>query len=443
VTGNRSDWAVIGGGILGLTLALRLAQKGQTVTVYEGADTIGGLVSTVKLADVTWDRFYHVTLLSDSALLGLLRELDLEDHMEWVPTGTGLYAKGRLYPVSSAFDYLRLPVIGPISKVRIAATVLRASRLDDWKALEQVSAKAWLTKWSGGAAYDSFWEPLLRSKLGDRHEEASAAFIWAIMQRLYAARRAGIKQDLFGYLPGGYGRIMSQMEHALTEVGVEIRTGTSVESVHSAESGVEVVSSTGTDVFEGVVVTTPSPIATRLVPQLTEAQRQAHDAVVYQGVVCVTLLMSQPLGGYYVTNITDPSFPFTGVIEMTAVVDPAHMGGRTLVHLPKYVAPDDDLFDMPDDEIRSGFIGALCKMYPSITDESIEAAVVSRARHVMPLSTIGYSSNLPPMTTSVDGVHIVNTAHIVNGTLNVDETIQLADRASSELLSSSAHKVVK
>jgi hypothetical protein len=38
------------------------------------------------------------------------------------------------------------------------------------------------------------------------------------------------------------------------------------------------------------------------------------------------------------------------------------------------------------------------------------------------------------MTTSVPGVHIVNTAHILNGTLNVDETVQLANKAAMELI---------
>jgi hypothetical protein len=37
------------------------------------------------------------------------------------------------------------------------------------------------------------------------------------------------------------------------------------------------------------------------------------------------------------------------------------------------------------------------------------------------------------MTTSVPGLHIVNSAHILNGTLNVNETLALAERASRRL----------
>jgi hypothetical protein len=39
------------------------------------------------------------------------------------------------------------------------------------------------------------------------------------------------------------------------------------------------------------------------------------------------------------------------------------------------------------------------------------------------------------MFTSIPGIQIVNSAHIVNGTLNVNETVQLAERAVPEMLS--------
>jgi hypothetical protein len=44
------------------------------------------------------------------------------------------------------------------------------------------------------------------------------------------------------------------------------------------------------------------------------------------------------------------------------------------------------------------------------------------------------------MWTSIPGLYIVNSAHIINGTLNVNETIQLAERAIPLLLSRGAAK---
>ena len=54
-------YGIVGGGMLGLTIALRLAQAGHEITVLEGGGQIGGLASSWQVGDVSWDRFYHVT----------------------------------------------------------------------------------------------------------------------------------------------------------------------------------------------------------------------------------------------------------------------------------------------------------------------------------------------------------------------------------------------
>ena len=73
-------------------------------------------------------------------------------------------------------------------------------------------------------------------------------------------------------------------------------------------------------------------------------------------------------------------------------------------------------------------------MYPDFRREDVVAFQVSRVRRVFALSTLGYSKRLPPMQTSIPGLHIVNSAHILNGTLNVNETVQLAERAAAGFL---------
>src|SRR4051812_46609307 len=98
------SWAVVGGGMLGLTLAHRLARQGHEVTLLEAAPAIGGLASAWSVdleagETVPWDRHYHVSLLSDARLRGLLGELGLDDEMRWVETRTGCYADGELYSV--------------------------------------------------------------------------------------------------------------------------------------------------------------------------------------------------------------------------------------------------------------------------------------------------------------------------------------------------------
>ena len=99
----KQDWAIAGGGMLGLTLASRLARAGHRVTVFEAAPAVGGLASSWEIGDAVWDKFYHVILASDIHTRQLLRELSMEDELQWRQTRTGFYVDGRLYGPNGEF----------------------------------------------------------------------------------------------------------------------------------------------------------------------------------------------------------------------------------------------------------------------------------------------------------------------------------------------------
>jgi protoporphyrinogen oxidase len=142
-----------------------------------------------------------------------------------------------------------------------------------------------------------------------------------------------------------------------------------------------------------------------------------------------------------VTNITEDWVPFTGVIEMTTLVNPEQFGGRSLVYLPKYVPAEDPAFAQSDEALQTQFIQALERMYPQFEASDVLSFQVSRVKYVVAVPTVNYSQQLPPMHTSVAGLHIINSAHILNGTLNVNETVQLAEQTLATLLSPLAPKL--
>ena len=116
--------------------------------------------------------------------------------------------------------------------------------------------------------------------------------------------------------------------------------------------------------------------------------------------------------------------PFTGVIEMTTLVDRERFGGNSLVYLPRYLAQDDAFWSKTDDEMRELFVSALERMYPAFTAADVLAFQVSRVREVLAVSTLDYSDELlPSLATSLPNVFLLNSAQIANGTLNVNETI--------------------
>jgi protoporphyrinogen oxidase len=434
---ETENWAIVGGGLLGMTLALRLAEAGRRVTLYESASHLGGLASAWQLGEVVWDRHYHVTLLSDTSLRALLDELGLEKGMRWVETRTGFYTDGQLLSMSNTVEFLKFPPLGLFGKLRLGATIFYASRVKDWKRLEKIPVALWLEKLSGRKTFEKIWLPLLRAKLGESYKQASAAFIWATIARMYAARRTGLKKEMFGYVPGGYARVLARFAEVLEEKGVRVRLNHKIRKVETESNGALGLEfeSGERETFDQVALTVPGAVAARVCAELTDEEQAKLNGVQYQGIVCASLLLKKPLANFYVTNITDSFVPFTAVIEMSALVDRKQFGGHALVYLPKYVAPDDAMFDLSDEEIKESFLNAIARMYPQFERSDVVAFKVSRVPYVFPLPTLNYSEKLPAMEMSIEGLHVINSAHIVNGTLNVNETVQLAEKAAARLLS--------
>ena len=432
----RKTIGILGGGLLGMTLSLRLAKQGFKVTLLETAERTGGLASPCKIGDYTWDQFYHVILLSDANLLHLLEELNLKDQIHWRRTKTGFYADGRLYSMSNLFEFLKFPPLALLDRLRLGFTIFYASRVKDWERLEGIRVTDWLTRLSGKRTFEKIWLPLLKSKLGENYRLASASFIWAIIARMYAARRSGLKQEMFGYVDGGYATILSQLRKALNEAGVQILCGIPVVSIVNNNGHPQVKIAAGANPkFDELILTVSCKQISNLCPGLSSQEKRRLDEVNYQGIVCGTFIVKKPLAGYYVTNITDPRVPFTGIIEMTAVVDKNNFGGNSLIYLPRYLTREDPVWRKDDEEIEGEFLGALESIYPAFSRKDVLASKITRDTGVLPLTTLDYSKKLlPPMKTSMEHVFIVNSAQIPNGTMNVNEIVGLANKKSKEIV---------
>jgi protoporphyrinogen oxidase len=442
MTDHPKSWGIIGGGIMGMTLALRLAQKGFQVTIIESASKLGGLTSAIEMDGVVWDRFYHVILMSDLNTRKIIKEIGLENELKWVETKTGFFSDGKLYSMSNVIEFLRFPPINIIDKFRLGLTIIIASRIKDWKHMEGIPVEKWLKRWSGKRVFEKIWLPLLKAKLGDYYKVTSASFIWTTIQRMYAARRTGLKKEMFGYVSGGYDVINGAFEEKLRNNGVTIMLNTQVTKVVKDQLNNIILLTPSSDTFQfNVVISTlPSDISVEIAPLLTQEEIKKHNAIQYLGVVCPSVLLKRSISEFYVTNITDTQAPFTGIIEMTALVDPSNLGNRSLVYLPKYVDSGDEIFLKKSEELKKYFLEPLFLMYPDFSDNDVIFWHVSSARRVFALPTLHYSDNLPEIKTSIEGYFIVNSAQIINGTLNVNETVQVAEAKLEEVLNSFSNR---
>lgn len=421
---------------MGMTLALRLTNKGYKVTIFEAGDKPGGLTRSWQMDGAVWDRFYHVILMSDLNTRRLIEEIGLEKEFKWVETKTGFYSGGKLYSMSNLIEFFKFPPINLFDKFRLGMTIFVASRISNWARLEKIYVADWLKSLSGKRVFERIWLPLLKAKLGENYKKTSAAFIWSTIQRMYAARKSGLKKEMFGYVRGGYDKINTKLARHLLDIGVDFKLNSNINSVCLESPGLICLETSSGDkyTFNNVISTLSPTQSVKIAESLPEEEKEKHRRVKYLGVICPSVLLRKAISPYYVTNIIDDWTPFTGIIEMTALIDrKEELNGKNLVYLPKYVEPDDPLFNANDSEIKHIFLGALLKMYPEISENDVLFFGVSKARIVFALPTIDYSKNLPGIKTSMEHFYIVNSAQIINGTLNVNETIQVAETKLDEI----------
>ncbi len=423
--------AVLGGGITGLTAAFYLLRAGADVTVIEANSQLGGLATYFNFGEFCWDRFYHCILTSDSALLELIDDLGLTPELRWTATKVGFFADEKLYSMSSSLDFLRFRPLNLWQKARLAAGILYACRIKDGRSLEGELASSWLTRIFGEKNYQKMWGPLLKCKLGACREQASAAFIWATIARLYSTReKSSQQQERLGYVRGGYRTVFRRLVDSIETLGGHIVTNAPVRRITPTDEGEVELEVNGSKLhFNRVIATMPSRPLAAITPSLTVDYVQKLNAVTYLGIVCVALVLKRRLSPFYVTNLANEDFPFTGIIEMTNLISGEETQGRDLVYLPKYTSPGDPLFDASDDEVWAEFHKHLRRVIPDFQESDVERRFTFRERFVQPVPTLRYSDIVPEMETGVPGLILANTTQIINSTLNNNAMVKIALRA--------------
>lgn len=425
---------IIGSGAMGLALAEALSVTGRDVRVIEAGPAVGGLTASGELDlgagdKARFDRFYHVILTSDQRVRALVERLGLTDRLHFSTTRAELLAGGTIHPASSVIDLATLPTLSMAGRLRVAATIAAGALLPLNVSARRETSSRWLRRWSGHAAHEALWAPLLRAKLGTRAEEASSVFIRSTFKRLAGARLRGGTGDRFGVVEGGWGTILEAWRRRCEEQGVVFHTGarvTSMERTSAERWRLLGEGFPGTEADE-VIVTLAGPAAARLVTgHVSSSYADRLHGAPYLGVLCAVLALRSPLTGGYLTYVTD-DVPFTGIIEMSNLFKDPAFAGRSIVYLPRYTDPSDPDMDRNPQELASEFTQALIDAHPTLEPSDVVASTMYRARYVMPVPTPDQTEGAPDFSTGIPGLYCVGSAQVTDGTLNVETTLRLAE----------------
>lgn len=428
--GNTMKVGIIGAGTLGLTLAYRLSQAGHRVVVFEANDQVGGLGTWFDYGAFVWDKFYHVILPQDVHLLGLIEELGLSSELQWKTIKTGFLWKDQLLPMSNTWEFLRFPALSLLDKIRLGAGILYASHLENTSTLEGMTASEWLSHLFGHRVYEVMWAPLLQSKFGGLRDKVPASFMWATIARYYSTRNAKSGKERMGTLTGGFKTFYEALVRSIRSHGGRILCNAPVLSILDSNHQEVILRTKKADTkFDLVINTIPTPRFQRIGQNLSDPVPLTQSPTYYLGIICVVLVLRRSLSPFYLTNLIQKGLPFTGVIEMTNVVD-RHQAtaGNHLIFLPRYDVPGSAWFEKHPTDIADAFVSSLCDLWPRM-DRDILRAFVHRKRYFQPLWSPGCLPNGLPISNRKGNMISINAERLRQDTHNNNAIVRIAEQA--------------
>jgi protoporphyrinogen oxidase len=428
--------AIVGGGLTGVSLGYFLAREGASVDIFEASPVLGGLAGPLVLEDGTAvDRFYHAILPSDDHLWQLCKELGIEDRLRFQQTKNAFFVDGGIHSMNSAIEFLGFKPLKPLDRVRLAATIVRAQLVRDWRSLESISVEQWLRRWSGNGTFSKLWHPLLTAKFDGAYSDVPATWMWSRLVRMKSTRSGANQRESAGHLVGGYATLLAAMATRIRAAGGRIHLNCPVHEIvveHRRVAGVRF----GRECWSGgpVISTMQAPVFRRLIPGAPEDYQQSLSAVPYLGIVCPLIVLDRPLSGYWTLNIADNRVPFTGIIETTAYIDPKYVGGHHLVYMPKYTAPGSRWQTLADKDVLEAAMLSLGQVVPGFNRRSVRYAIVHRERYVEPLHHLSSRASMANVETPVNGLYLATTSQIYPSLTNGEAIARHARNVSALIL---------
>jgi oxygen-dependent protoporphyrinogen oxidase len=415
-----SRYAVIGGGISGLSAAYRLRQlqPHAQVEVFEGSDRLGGVLSTHRDSELLIERGADSFITKQPWALELCQELGIAD--ELIPTNTEnrralVLRDGELHPVPEGFVLIRPQIESSIKQTSLLSEEGKQRILNEREVplpsnIGDASFDDNLAHFAssrlGQEAFERLVEPLVAGIFTANADKLSVA---ATMPEAVEVLRkhgtlwhreptqevaSGARYGSFVTPRGGVGRLVEALANQLPQESIHLNQA--IQSVERNEDGLWTLKSADGKKFGpfcGIVVALPTPVAGKLLQDIDTELAALLGQIEYASSAVVTFAfkkkkIGRPLDGFgFVVprienrEIVAASFStvkFPGRAPDDTVLVRVFLGG----------AQRPELVELPDQElvrIASDELGKILK----ITGSSLHADV-TKWREKMPQYHVGH-----------------------------------------------------
>lgn len=434
---------VVGGGLSGLTAALRCADAGAQVTLLEARPRLGGLTHSFRRGELSIDNGQHVFLRCCTSYrqlltrLGVADQVVLQDRLDVgvrSPTTRGRLCRTRLpAPLHLGAALLRYAVLRPSDRLRAArgALALRSVNPGD-PAVDDQSFGAWLTEHGQNEqTIAALFDLVGVATLNARAAHASLALAATVMQQ------GLLRQNAAGDI--GWSRVPLQQLHGdagarcLRAAGAHVRTGAKVTGLSGDRGGWVLHCDSGSGVeqlaAEAVVLAVPPLATAALAPAgSVDAPEGWAQQLGASPIVNVHVIFDRPvleedffagLGG-----------PVQWVFDRTRTA-----GLRSGQYLAVSLSAADDIIDLTTAQIRVLILPALFALVPAARHAVVRDFFVTRSRTATFSPAPGTAALRPPNATRAPGL-VLAGAHTDTGwPATMEGAVRSGDTAADVLLS--------
>ncbi len=404
---------ILGGGISGLGLAWRLAERGTPATVLEADSIVGGLARTVRRNGCAMDVGPHSFFSGDAEIVQTVLA-QFPGGLAAAPRQVKFYYEGKYldYPLTAGSVLFQM---GYLNGIQSAFSFLK-SRLMPRRtppAGEDETVEDWAIGSFGTHLYRTFFKPYteqfwkipcaeLSSRSIPTHTRMSFfnTLKLLFLKRLMKRGSSLIEREMLPtyYPPTGFGEIADRLADAARKAGAEIKTGCRATAIRRRDNGaiqVDYERDGRTETAEGTRIVSTLPLhgfVRMLGAAAPDEVKTAADKLDYRALVALGMVTSKQnilhAGYVYLLN-----HPFNRISEMNEFSPQTSPPGKNIlmVEMPvlresiAWKASKEELFDLCTDSLSEGGF---------LQPGDVEDLVLIKEPYAYPVYRKDYASNL-------------------------------------------------
>jgi protoporphyrinogen oxidase len=418
---------IIGGGITGLACAHYAMRAGLVPVVLEASESGGILARRFSVSGVELDCFHSSLCTSDTALCGLLSELDLSAQVVWRSTRSAVFCSDSAEFLSTPRDLLALRALGLRGRLR-AALGSASARLPRYLSrMDRIPAHEWLRRTLGPEAFELLGAPWLESSFG-RSDDVPAYLAWRGL-----ASWARFARGAHGYLRGGLRALGDALRRSVEARGGEVRSGTRVVALEWTRGGARVETEAGELRFDAVISTLGLPDLAKLAHG--ELLRVLPFSASHpRGEISVVALADRALGPYYHVTPIGRDTSFSVVRDAGHLLPASERGGLHPIYVTRRCDPQRPEFHASDESLQREALALLHKLSgDGRAPIKVHDVRVFRTPHADLAWSIGDLERRTAARLGATRVFVCPTAHAYPRPVSTDTSIMLARETVGQL----------